>query len=128
MINLDDCRSGAKNIFDKYYSVHFFLNGKVPSYLFKLRNNSSNKPYILVKHNSSVFRELNVGDIMDMEYNQAESMGNGNLFKTLITSKNPHDRYIGYSIVELSIIDNYERNRLNQIDKGSKSIFSAKEY
>ena len=105
VINLDDCKSEAKTILDKYYSVHFFLNGKVPSYLFKLRNNSSNKPYILVKHNSSVFKELKVGDILDMEYNQAESIGNGNLFKTLIISKIPHDRYIGYSIVELSIID-----------------------
>ena len=128
VINLDDCRSEAKTILDKYYSVHFFLNGKVPSYLFKLRNSSSNKPYILVKHNSSVFKELNVGDILEMEYNQVESMGNGIFFKTLIASKNPHDRYIGYSIVELSIIDYYERNKLNQIDKGSTSIFSAKEY
>jgi hypothetical protein len=112
--DLDDCRSEAKTIWDKYYSVQFFLNGKVPSYLFKLWNNCSNKPYILVKQNSSVFKELNVGDILDMEYNQTESIGNGNRFKTLITSKNPHDRYIGYSIVELSIIDIYERNKLNQ--------------
>ena len=104
--NLNNCRSEAKTFLDKYYSVHFFLNGKVPFYLFKLRNNSSNKPYILVKQNSSVFKELNVGDILDMEYNQSESMSNGNLFKTLITSKYPHDRYIGYSIVELSIIAN----------------------
>lgn len=104
--NIDNCRSEAKTTLNKYYSVHFFLNGKVPSYLFKLRNNSSNKPYILVKQNSSVFKELNVGDILDMEYNQAESIGNGNLFKTLITSKDPHDRYIGYFIVELSIINN----------------------
>lgn len=125
---LDYCRSEAKTILDEYYSVQFSLNGKVPSYLFKLRNNSSNKPYILVKQNSSVFKELNVGDILDMEYNQSESLGNGNLFKTLISSKNPHDRYIGYSIVELSIIDNRERNKLNQTDKKSVSFFSAKEY
>jgi hypothetical protein len=104
--NIDDCRSEAKTILDKYYSVQFFLNGKVPSYLCKLRNNFSNKPYILVNQNSSVFKELKVGDILDMEYNQAESIGNGILFKTLITSKDPHDRYIGYFIVELSIIDN----------------------
>ena len=103
---LDNCRSKAKTILDKSYSVQFFLNGKVPSYLFKLRNNYSNKPYILVNQNSSVFKELKVGDILDMEYNQSESIGNGILFKTLITSKDPHDRYIGHFIVELSIIDN----------------------
>ena len=103
--NFDGAKSEAKSIFDEYYSVQFFLNGKIPSYLFKLRNNSTDKPYILVKQNSTVYRELNVGDIMEMEYNPPESLGNSKLFKTLITSKNPHDRYAGYSIVELSIID-----------------------
>lgn len=104
--DLTDCRSEAKTLLDEYYSVQFFLNGKVPSYLFKLRNNSSRRPYILVKQDSFVFKELNVGDILEMEYNQAESSGNGKLLKTLITSKNPHNRYTGHSIVELSIIDN----------------------
>jgi hypothetical protein len=104
--SFDGSKSETKTIFEECYSVQFFLNGKIPSYLFKLRNTSTNKPYILVNQNSAVFRELNVGDIMDMEYNPPESLGNGKLFKTLITSKKAHDRYVGYSIVELSIIDN----------------------
>ena len=103
--NFDGAESEAKSIFDEYYSVQFFLNGKIPSYLFKLRNNSTGKPYILVKQNSAVHRELHVGDIVEMEYNPPESLGNSRLFKTLISSKNPHDHYTGYSIVELSIID-----------------------
>lgn len=106
--NCDGFKSEATTIIDEYCSVQFFLNGKVPSYLFKLRNNSSNKPYILVKQDSYVFRELNVGDILDMEYNHADSFDNGQLFKTLITSKVPHDRYTGHSMVELSIINNQE--------------------
>lgn len=104
--HFDDFRSEAKTAMDAYYSVQFTLNGKAPSYLFKLRNNSSSRPYILVKQDSSVFKELNVGDMLDMEYNQAESFGSGKTFKTLITSKISHDRYIGYSIVELSVIHN----------------------
>ena len=104
--DLADCRSEAKTILDGYYSVQFFLNGKKPSYLFRLRNKTSNKPYILVKKDSFVFNELKVGDILDMEYYQSESLGGGKLFKTLITSKIPHDSYTGHSIVELSIIDN----------------------
>ena len=104
--NSDGFKFEAKIIIDEYFSVQFFLNGKAPSYLFKLRNNCSDKPYILVKQNSSVFRELNVGDILDMEYNHADSFGKGKLFKTLITSKIPHDHYTGHFMVELSIISN----------------------
>jgi hypothetical protein len=104
--DLAEFRSGAKTILDGYFSVQFLLNGKGPSYLFRLRNKTSNKGYILVKQDSYVFNELKVGDILDMEYNQPESSGCGKLFKTLITSKIPHDRYTGHSILELSIIDN----------------------
>jgi len=104
--DLAECRSEVKTILNGYYSVQFFLNGKGPSYLFRLRNETSNKPYILVKKDSSVFNELKVGDILDMEYHQSESLGGSKLFKTLITSKIPHDSYTGHSIVELSIIDN----------------------
>jgi hypothetical protein len=86
--------------------VQFFLNDKGPTYLFKLRNISSNGPCILVKQESPVFKELKVGDILDMEYNQPESFGAGRLLKTQIASKNSHDRYTGHSIVELSVIDN----------------------
>ncbi len=104
--NLNNCRSESETNLNGFYSVQFFLNDRVPSYLFRLRSNSSNKPYILVKQDSSVFKELNVGDILDMEYNQAELIGNGKRFKTIITSKNLHDNYIGHSIIELSILDN----------------------
>jgi len=104
--NLDKYGFDAKTILNEYYSVQFFIDGKGPSYLFRLRNNPSSNPYILVKQDSSVFNDLKVGDILDMEYNQPESSGNGKLFKTLITSKIPHDRYTGHSIVELCIVDN----------------------
>jgi len=104
--DLDEYELKAKTMLNEYYSVQFYLNGKGPSYLFRLRNKTSNKPYILVKKDSSVFNELKVGEILDMEYNQSESLGGGKLFKTLITSKIPHDRYTGHSIIELSIIGN----------------------
>lgn len=98
-------RSEAESILNEFYSVQFFLNGKEILYQFKLRNNFSNGPCILVKKDSQVFTELKVGDILDMEYNKPESSGANQLFKTQITSKNSHDRYKGHCIVELSIID-----------------------
>jgi hypothetical protein len=103
--DLSEYGSEEKTILDEFYSVHFFLNCNEPSYIFKLRNIPSKRPSILVKRDSSVFRELNVGDILDMEYSQSGSLGDSKIFKTLITSKIPHDRYKGHSIVELSIID-----------------------
>ena len=109
---LAEYRSEAKTILDEFYSVQFFLNGKEILYQFKLRNISSNGPCILVKQDSSVFIELKVGDILDMEYNKPESLGAGKLLKTLIISKIPHNRYTGHSIVELSIIDNYDENTI----------------
>ncbi len=110
--DLVDLKSEAEIILGGFYSVQFFLNDKGLSYLFKLRNFSSNRPYILVKQDSSVFKELNVGDIFDMQYNQNESLGASKRFKTQIISKNSHDRYPGHSMVELSIINNPDGEKI----------------
>jgi len=93
-------------ILDKYYSVQFSLSKMDPTYLFKLRDISSNGLCILVKQDSNVFRQLNEGDILDMEYNPTRSSGPTKLLKTQITSKNCYDRFKGHSLVELTIIDN----------------------
>ncbi len=106
IIDLAQRRLKAKFILGEYHSVQFVLNGSGLPYLFRLRYNTSNGPYVLVKQDFSVFKELKVGDLLDMEYNRSDSFGDGKTFKTLITSKIPHDHYTGYSIVELSIINN----------------------
>ena len=100
--NKDESRS----ILDKYYSVQFSLSKMGPVYLFKLRDFPLNGPCILVKQDSSAFKQLNVGDILNMEYNPTESSGPTKLLKTHITSKNCYDRFKGHSLVELTIIDN----------------------
>jgi len=106
VIDLSERRFKKNIVSGEYHSVQLFLNGNGLFHLFRLRYNTSNGPYVLVKQNSSVFKELKVGDLLDMEYNRSESLGGGKIFKTLITSKIPDDHYTGYSIVELSIIDN----------------------
>jgi len=72
----------------------------------KLRDISNNGLCILVKQDSTVFRQLKEGDILDMEYNPTEASCPAKLLKTQITSKNCCDRFKGHSLVELSIIDN----------------------
>ena len=96
----------SRTILDNYYSVQFTLSRMDPAYLFKLRDISNNGLCILVKQDSTVFRQLKEGDILDMEYNPTESSGPTKLLKTQITSKNCYDRFKGHSLVELSIIDN----------------------
>ena len=108
VIDLVKYRSEVKPILDEFYSVQFFLKRKGILYQFKLRTTSSNKPCIIVKKDSPVFTELQVGDILDMKYNNPESLDASRLFKTQIISKNPHDCYTGHSIIGLSIINNIE--------------------
>lgn len=103
--NLIDNGTGSRHILDKYHSVQFSLNNMGPVYLFKLRNISINEPCILVKEDSSVLKQLEVGDILDMEYNPPGFSGHHKLLKTRITSKNSHNRFTGHSLVGLSIID-----------------------
>ena len=99
-------KDASRTILDKYYSVQFSLNKMDPTYLFKLRDISSNGLCILVKQDSTVFRQLTEGDILDMEYNPTESSDPTKLLKTQITSKNCYDRFKGHFLVELTIINN----------------------
>jgi len=104
--NLAEINDESSTILDKYYSVQFSLSRMDPAYLFKLRDISSNGLCILVKQDSTVFRQLNEGDILDMEYNSTESSAPTKILKTQVTSKNCYDRFKGHSLVELKIIAN----------------------
>ena len=102
--NFAESKAEPRTILDNYYSVQFTLSRMDPAYLFKLRDISSNGLCILVKQDSTVFRQLNEGDILDMEYNPTRSSGPTKLFKTQITSKNCYDRFKGHSLVELKVL------------------------
>jgi len=103
--NLAESKAVSRYILDHYYSVQFSLNEMGPIYLFKLRDISLNEPCILVKEDSSVFRQLEVGDILHMEFNPQKISVPNKLLRTQITSKNSHDLFTGHSLVGLSIIE-----------------------
>jgi len=103
--NLAETNAVSRYILDNYYSVQFSLNNMGPIYLFKLRDISLNGPCILVKEDSSVFKQLEVGDILHMEFNPPELTVPNKLLKTQIISKNSHDLFTGHSLVGLSIIE-----------------------
>lgn len=109
MANFDgstESKSESRNILRKYYSVQFAVNNNGPAYLFKLRDICSNGMGILVKDDSSILGQLEVGNILKMEYNQPESLNSSRPLKTQITSKYPHYQIAGHTLVELSIVEN----------------------
>ncbi|MEJ2658836.1 MAG: hypothetical protein P8012_16890 [Desulfobacterales bacterium] len=103
--NLAENRYESRTILDKFFSVQFSLNTRGPVYLFRLRDNATNQLCILVKEDSCVFEQLNVGDILYMEYNPPGLSRPKKLLKTQIISKNSHDRFTGHSLVGLAIVD-----------------------
>lgn len=103
--NMAEIKAVSRYILDNYYSVQFSLNDMGPIYLFKLRNISLSEPCILVKEDSSVFEQLEVGDILDMKFNPMELSVPNKLLKTKIISKNSHNLFTGHSLVGLSIIE-----------------------
>ena len=103
--NLAESKFVSRYILDNYYSVQFSLNDMGPIYLFKLRDISLKGPCILVKKDSSVFKQLEVGDILHMKFNTPELTMPNKLLKTQIISKNSYDLFTGHSLVGLSIIE-----------------------
>jgi hypothetical protein len=103
--NMAESKAVSRYILDNYYSVQFSLNDMGPIYLFKLRNISLSEPCILVKEDSSVFEQLEVGDILDMKFNPMELSVPNKLLKTKIISKNSHNLFTGHTLVGLSIIE-----------------------
>ena len=103
--NMAESKAVSRYILDNYYSVQFSLNDMGPIYLFKLRNISLSEPFILVKEDSSVFEQLEVGDILNMKFNPMELSVPNKLLKTKIISKNSHNLFTGHTLVGLSIIE-----------------------
>ena len=105
MNNSTGRKSESETILNKYYSVQFSLNCMGPVYLFKLRDIPLNGLCILVKEDSPVLKELEVGDTLSMGYHPLESPDSPKLLRTRVTSKSAYDNFSGHSLVGLSILE-----------------------
>ena len=111
-------KSDPDTIINKFYSVQFSLNNTGPTYLFKLRNTPKNGLYVLVKENSNIFKQLKVGDILNIKYNPMGSF-DSSILKTLINSKNSNGGFNGHSMIGLSIIDGQHERLWTIENKGT---------
>lgn len=104
-------RPESVNFLDKYFYVQFSISSTEPIYIFKLRSNSTNGLFVLAREDSAVLKHLKVGDIVNMRYNTLESLNSTKPLKTLIRSisKNPKNLYMGHSLIELSITEQYDK-------------------
>ena len=98
-------KSVSRHILDNYHSVQFSLDDMGPIYLFRLRDIPLNGPCIMVKEDSSIFKQLEVDDILQMEFKPPALSVPNKLLKTRIISKDSHDLFTGHSLVGLSIIE-----------------------
>jgi len=100
-------RHESDNFLDKYFSVQFSINSMEPTYLFKLRYNSLNGLFVLVREDSAVLKHFKIGDIVDMKYNTLESSNSTTPLKTQIRdiSKNPQRSFMEHFLVGLNIMD-----------------------
>ncbi len=100
-------RSEPRTLLERYYSVEFAFNEQGPVYQFKLRNVSSSGMCILVRENSAVMRQLQVGDVLDMRYCSPENPVPAQAIKTRIRhiTQDEEGRFRDHYLVGLSIVE-----------------------
>lgn len=105
-------RSEPRELLNLYHSVEFCFRSPGPIYQFKLRNVSSRGLCILVKENSAVMQQLQVGDIIDMQYRTPETPTLANALKTRIRhiSREGSGRYKHHFLVGLSVVEEGEQD------------------
>lgn len=92
---------------DAYYSVEFLLNEPNILYQFKLWKLQSNVMFALVKKNSAILDELNVGDVLSMKYYSSDALyptENKNTRIKYITVEE-HGRFKGHCLIGLEWAD-----------------------
>ena len=94
---------------DQRYSVKFSIDGSNVPYQLKILNKAIKAMYFLVKDNTDLFRRLNVGDILNMEYYQTNIASPSEYLKTVIRhiTKKRQARLKSYYLVGLDILENY---------------------
>lgn len=108
----DDKRSETRSPADKYSSVEFSTKKEVFTYQFKIRDVTSSGMGILVKEDSGAFKNLEVGDVLDMKYYPLNSLDPPDYLQTEIKhiTKDETGRFKGHYLIGLSILEKQTGN------------------
>jgi hypothetical protein len=100
-------RSEPRKQVDQRYSVKFSINGSNVHYQLKILHRAIKSMYFLVKDNTDLFRRLNVGDILNMEYYQTDIAYPSEYLKTVIRhiTQKRQARLKGHYLVGLDILE-----------------------
>jgi len=99
-------RSGLRTVVEEYHGVEFHAKVPGPIYQFKIWNISAQGLCILVKEDSTVLDQINVGDVLNMKYYLNRPAGSIKTLNTKIIHITKYDtgRFKGHCLVGLSIL------------------------
>jgi len=100
-------KSERRKQVDEHYSIKFSLDGSNIPYQLKILNKATKFMYFLVKDNTDLFRRLNVGDILNMEYYETDITYPSEYLETVIRhiNKRRQARLKGHCLVGLEILE-----------------------
>ncbi len=98
--------SGRITLLDRFFSVEVRPNSLLPFYKFKLKRNSSDGAFIMVKEGSAILSFLEAGQELNINYFSAEKSDLGTRLKTKINYviKKVQGRFKGHYVIGLSTI------------------------
>jgi hypothetical protein len=103
-----DKRSEPRTELEKYHSVEFKVAEQGYLYQFKIWNMSSKGMCLLVRDDSDILNDLDVGNVLDMKYYTTDFSQPAEELKTEIKhiTREDEGRFKGHVLVGLFILDN----------------------
>jgi len=99
---------GEMGSVNQYDNVEISIDGMAPTYIFKLRDISPIGMGVLVKEDSDLLNQIEMGQIVNMRYNLAQQTDLSKCFETVIKqiTTDAQGRFKGHLIVGLSVLEN----------------------
>ena len=99
-------RAEIRKMVSQYHNIEISINGMPPAYMFRLRNIMSTGLGVLVRSDSDLLKQVEIGDVLDVKYNPTEPSEPSEYFKTKIEhiTEGIADSPKGHAVMGLSII------------------------